>query len=205
MHSDAKMKGFTMQAPKSICVYCGSSDRGRDSHRTAAYDLGATLAQNQIRLVYGGGDIGLMGIVADSVLEHDGDVTGVIPQFLMDMEVGHDGCTELIITKNMHERKQRMAELSDAFVILPGGLGTLDEAFEILTWRQLRLHDKPVIFVNVDDFWSPLLAMIDNQITENYVRAEHRHLYDVVARIEDILPMIERSLGADISTELSRF
>jgi uncharacterized protein (TIGR00730 family) len=146
-----------------------------------------------------------MGIVADSVLEHDGDVTGIIPQFLMDMEVGHDGCTELIITKSMHERKQRMAELSDAFVILPGGLGTLDEAFEILTWRQLRLHDKPVIFVNVDDFWSPLLAMIDNQITENYVRAEHRRLYDVVARIEDILPMVKRSLGADTSTELSRF
>ena len=145
-----------------------------------------------------------MGVVADSVLEHDGAVTGIIPQFLMDMEGGHDGCTELIITKSMHERKQRMAEVSDAFAILPGGLGTLDEAFEILTWRQLRLHDKPIIFVNIDDFWSPLLDMIDNQIAENYVRAEHRRLYGVVECVEDLLPTIERSPSAGIPPELSR-
>lgn len=159
------------------------------------------LAQHKIRLVYGGGHIGLMGVAADAALEHEGEVTGVIPKFLKDMEVGHDGCTELIITESMHERKQRMAELSDAFVILPGGLGTLDEAFEILTWRQLRLHDKPVIFVNIDNFWSPLLDMIDYQISENYVRAEHRRLYDVATRIEDILPMIERSPNVSIPLE----
>lgn len=186
---------------KSICVFCGASDRGRDSHRKAAYDLGAMLAQHKIRLVYGGGHIGLMGVAADAALEHEGEVTGVIPKFLKDMEVGHDGCTKLIITESMHERKQRMAELSDAFVILPGGLGTLDEAFEILTWRQLRLHDKPVIFVNIDNFWSPLLDMIDYQISENYVRAEHRRLYDVATRIEDILPMIERSPNVSIPLE----
>ena len=119
-----------MPTPKSVCVYCGSSDRGRDSHQTAAQDLGGTLAKRGIRLVYGGGHVGLMGITADAALQHNGEVIGIIPQFLKDMEVGHGGCTELIVTETMHERKRRMVELSDAFVILPGGLGTLDETFE---------------------------------------------------------------------------
>lgn len=193
-----------MPTPKSVCVYCGSSDRGRDSHQRAAQDLGATLAQQGIRLVYGGGHVGLMGITADAALAHNGEVTGIIPQFLKDMEVGHGGCTELIVTETMHERKRRMVELSDAFVILPGGLGTLDETFEILTWRQLRLHDKPIIFVNIDEFWSPLLDLIDNQIAENYVRAEHRRLYDVVDSVADILPAIERSPVAAVPLESSR-
>ncbi|MBL4720783.1 MAG: TIGR00730 family Rossman fold protein [Alphaproteobacteria bacterium] len=182
-----------MPKPNSICVYCGSSDQGPDSHRQAAQDLGETLARNKIRLVYGGGQIGLMGATADAALANGGEVIGIIPQFLKDLEVGHAGCTELIVTDTMHERKRKMVELSDAFAILPGGLGTLDETFEILTWRQLRLHDKPIILVNIDDYWSPLLALIENQINENYVRAEHRRLYEVVDRVEDILPAITRS------------
>ncbi|MBT5108813.1 MAG: TIGR00730 family Rossman fold protein [Rhodospirillaceae bacterium] len=193
-----------MPTPKSVCVYCGSSDRGRDSHQTAAQDLGGTLAKRGIRLVYGGGHVGLMGITADAALQHNGEVIGIIPQFLKDMEVGHGGCTELIVTETMHERKRRMVELSDAFVILPGGLGTLDETFEILTWRQLRLHDKPVIFVNIDEFWSPLLDLIDSQIAENYVRAEHRRLYDVVDCVADVLPAIERSPTAAVPLDSDR-
>jgi hypothetical protein len=190
--------------PNSVCVYCGSSSRGRESHKTAAHNLGETLAQEGIRLVYGGGHVGLMGIAADAALNNNGEVTGIIPQFLKDMEVGHGGCTELIVTETMHERKRRMVELSDAFVILPGGLGTLDETFEILTWRQLRLHDKPIIFVNIDDFWSPLLGLIDSQIAEHYVRAEHRRLYDVVDTVADILPAIKRSPAAAVPLESDR-
>ena len=191
-----------MPMPNSVCVYCGSSSR--ESHKTAAHNLGETLAQEGIRLVYGGGHVGLMGIAADAALNNNGEVTGIIPQFLKDMEVGHGGCTELIVTETMHERKRRMVELSDAFVILPGGLGTLDETFEILTWRQLRLHDKPIIFVNIDDFWSPLLGLIDSQIAEHYVRAEHRRLYDVVDTVADILPAIKRSPAAAVPLESDR-
>jgi uncharacterized protein (TIGR00730 family) len=189
-----------MANPKSICVYCGSSDKGRASHREATLALGETLARNNVRLVYGGGHVGLMGAVADAALNAGGEVTGIIPQFLKDMEVGHGGCTELIVTETMHDRKQQMAALSDAFVILPGGLGTLDETFEILTWRQLGLHDKPIILVNIDDYWSPLLALINNQISENYVRAEHQRLYEVVDNVADVLPVISQLLVDDEHT-----
>lgn len=174
----------------SLCVYCGSSGRVRQSHREAARELGETLARAGIRLVFGGGRVGLMGIVADAVLQGGGDVTGVIPKHLVDLEVGHEGCSELFVTDNMHERKLTMAKLSDAFVILPGGLGTLDETFEILTWKQLGLHDKPVVIADVDSYWQPLIGLIEAQIAENYVREAYRGLFEVVPAVGDILPAI---------------
>lgn len=175
---------------KSLCVYCGSSIRGRDSHHEAARALGETLAAAGIRLVYGGGSVGLMGILADAVLANGGEVVGVIPKFLEQLEVGHSNCTELYVTDNMHDRKLTMARLSDAFAVLPGGLGTLDETFEILTWKQLELHDKPIVLVDLDGFWQPLTTLIDKQIAENYVRTEHRALYAVASGVAEILPTI---------------
>lgn len=185
----------------SLCVYCGSSKRGSESHIDAARDLGVVLADAGIRLVYGGGRVGLMGIVADAVLENGGEVVGVIPKFLQKLEVGHTACTELFVTDNMHDRKLKMAKLSDAFAVLPGGLGTLDETFEILTWKQIKLRDKPVVLVNVDGFWDPLMSLIESQIAENYVRTEHRELYEVAPTVADVLPIIRSMPPARFSLE----
>lgn len=176
---------------RTLCVYCGSSSRGRESHHAAATRLGQIMAENGIRLVYGGGRIGMMGLVADAVLEGGGEVVGIIPEFLDQVEVGHSGVTNLIVTANMHERKEKMAEMSDAFLILPGGLGTLDETFEILTWKQLQLHDKPFIIADIDGYWKPLVSLIDDMIEENYARPENRELFTVIENIEDVLPALE--------------
>ncbi len=180
-----------MRRIDSVCVYCGSSARVRGSHREAAQRFGALLAESGIRLVFGGGRVGLMGLLADAALARGGEVIGVIPEFLRELEVGHANCTELIVTDSMHSRKRRMAELSDGFVILPGGLGTLDETFEIITWKQLGLHDKPIVVCDVDGFWQPLEALIANLIREHYVRPEHQHLFRTVAGIDEVLPALE--------------
>ncbi len=175
----------------SLCVYCGSSDRVDPDHRRAASTLGRLLGENGIRLVYGGGRIGLMGLAADAALTAGGEVTGIIPYHLHDVEVGHKGVTELIVTDSMHQRKQRMFELSDAFAILPGGLGTLDETFEILTWKQLKLHDKPVILVNHKGYWQPFLDMVDHVIEQGFSRPSVREFFTVVDRVEDVIAAIE--------------
>src|SRR6185503_522242 len=141
-----------MPAMRSVCVFCGSSSRIADAHRTAAAELGTLIAARGLRLVYGGGRIGLMGVLADAALAAGGEVVGVIPQFLVDLEVAHTGLTELRVVPTMHDRKRAMFELADAFVVLPGGLGTLDETIEIVTWKQLGLHDKPVVLVEVGSF-----------------------------------------------------
>ena len=185
----------------SLCVYCGSSRRGAPSHHDAARQLGEALATNGIRLVYGGGRVGLMGIVADTVLRHGGEVVGVIPKFLEDLEVGHSECTEMHVTSNMHDRKLKMAMLSDAFAVLPGGFGTLDETFEILTWKQLELHDKPIVLVNIDGFWDQLTTLIDAQIEANYGRARHREMYTVAENVADVLPTIRAMPPARFSLE----
>ena len=179
-----------MAQVRSLCVYCGSSGRGRDSHHEAAQRLGRLMAEAGVRLVYGGGRIGLMGLIADAVLQGGGEVVGIIPRFLDQVEVGHSGVSRLVVTENMHERKEKMAELSDAFVILPGGLGTLDETFEILTWKQLQLHDKPVLIVDVDGYWQPLVDLVDRMIEENYAKPEHRALFQVVASVDEVLPAL---------------
>ncbi|MDQ3057484.1 MAG: TIGR00730 family Rossman fold protein [Pseudomonadota bacterium] len=159
---------------KSVCVYCGSNAGSKPIYAERAIALGSELARQNIRLVYGGGNVGLMGIVADAVLGGGGEVTGVIPQQLVDREVAHRGVTQLEIVSSMHERKARMFDLSDGFIALPGGFGTLDEMFEMLTWRQLGLGDKPCAFLDVDGFYTPLIAMMDRMVEERFLHAEQR-------------------------------
>ena len=129
---------------ESVCVFCGSSSGFHPIYKKSAHELGQRIAEEKIRLIYGGGSVGLMGVLADAVMEHGGEVIGIIPQFLYDKEVGHDGLTRLIIVESMHERKQKMAELSNGFIAMPGGIGTMEELFEIFTWSQLALIKKPV-------------------------------------------------------------
>ena len=159
---------------KSICVYCGSNPGANPAYARQAQALGRRLAEQDISLVYGGGNVGLMGVVADAVLAHRGEVVGVIPQQLVDWEVAHRGVTRLEIVDSMHERKQRMFELSDGFIALPGGFGTLDEMFEMLTWRQLGLGNKPCAFLDVGGFWQPLMAMLDTMVRERFLHADQR-------------------------------
>lgn len=165
---------------KRICVFCGSSSGGRPEYRSAARELAAELVRRGIGLVYGGGKLGLMGALADGVLSAGGEVLGVIPEHLAAWEVGHDGLTELHVVHSMHERKKLMADLSDAFVALPGGFGTLEEFCEALTWTQLGLHAKPCGILNVMDYYSPLLTMFDRFVDEKFLNPENRAL--VLAR-----------------------
>jgi uncharacterized protein (TIGR00730 family) len=159
---------------KSICVYCGSNAGNKPVYAQRAQALGARIASEGLQLVYGGGNVGLMGIVADAVLANGGEVIGVIPEQLVQWEVAHKGVTRLEVVANMHERKARMFDLSDAFVALPGGFGTLDEMFEMLTWRQLGLGKKPCAFLDVDGFYAPLMGMIDRMVEERFLHAEQR-------------------------------
>ena len=160
---------------KTLCVYCGSNAGNNPVYAEQARVLGRTMAEQGLVLVYGGGNVGLMGIVADAVLEHGGEVIGVIPQQLVDWEVAHRGVTRLEVVDSMHTRKQRMFELADAFVALPGGFGTLDEMFEMLTWRQLGLGRKPCAFLDVDGFWQPLIAMMDTMVRERFLHHDQRN------------------------------
>ena len=161
---------------KSICVYCGANFNGDPVLRTAIENLAQAFADQQIRLVYGGGSVGVMGIIADEVLKRNGLVTGVIPQFLFDLEVGHLEVTELIITENMHERKQKMADLADGFIILPGGFGTLEEFFEVLTWLQLGLHEKAIGVLNVGGYYDHLFAQMDVMVAHRLLKEKNRAL-----------------------------
>lgn len=181
---------------RSVCVYCGSSSRGPESHREAARQLGSLLAESGIRLVFGGGHVGLMGVTADAALAAGGEVVGVMPDFLCDLEIDHGGCTEMIVTNSMHSRKQKMAELSDGFAILPGGLGTLDEVFEIVTWRQLGLHDKPIVVVDVAGYWQPLRALTDRVAASGYMRPGDAPLFEFVGSVDEILPALRKAPAA---------
>ncbi|MET0396514.1 MAG: TIGR00730 family Rossman fold protein [Longimicrobiaceae bacterium] len=159
---------------KRVCVFCGSSPGVRPAYAAAARAMGTRLAERGIGVVYGGGKVGLMGVVADAAMAAGGEVIGVIPEGLVAREVGHAGVTELRVVRTMHERKALMAELSDAFVALPGGFGTWEEYFEVLTWAQLGIHPKPCGLLNVEGYYGPLLAMMDHAVAEGFVRAEHR-------------------------------
>jgi uncharacterized protein (TIGR00730 family) len=159
---------------RSLCVFCGSNRGTNPRFAAIAMQFGELLAREGISLVYGGGHVGLMGIVADAVLANGGIAIGVIPRALWDREVGHRGLTELHIVETMHERKALMASLSDAFVALPGGLGTLEEIFEVWTWAQLGIHDKPVAFLDAEGFFAPLLEFLDRAVAAGFVRAQHR-------------------------------
>jgi uncharacterized protein (TIGR00730 family) len=184
------MRVKKMAVIKRLCVYCGSSTGVDGGYREAAARLGALLAGSGIELVYGGGRVGLMGVLADAALAAGGRVTGIVPRHLHDREVAHRGVQNLIVVASMHERKQRMFELADAFAVLPGGLGTLDETIEMLTWRQLGLHGKPVIIADIAGYWAPLIALFEHAIAQGFAAASSREFYRVVARIEDVLPTL---------------
>ena len=159
---------------KALCVYCGSNAGNDPAYQMQARALGERLAEAKIRLVYGGGNVGLMRIIADGALAKGGEVIGVIPKHLVDWEVAHHGITRLEVVDSMHTRKARMFELSDGFVALPGGFGTLDEMFEMLTWRQLGLGKKPCAFLDASGFWQPLMTMLDTMVRERFLHAEQR-------------------------------
>ena len=179
-----------MRKLNSVCVFCGSSEGSDPVYAQTARTLGRLIAEANARLIYGGASIGLMGDVARAALEAGGEVIGIIPQFLRAREIELGSLTELVITPNMHERKERMHGLSDAFVILPGGLGTLEEVLEAMTWAQLGLHKKPIVFVNVKGFWDPLFATFDRVGSHNFARYGLKELYSVVSRVEDTIPAI---------------
>jgi uncharacterized protein (TIGR00730 family) len=172
---------------RSLCVYCGSSGAVAQVYRAAASELGAGLAEAGIELVFGGGHVGLMGLAADAALAKGGRVVGVIPSRLVDAELAHPGVSELFVVNTMHERKARMAERADAFAILPGGIGTLDETFEILSWKQLGLHDKPIFLVDVEGYWAPLQVLLDHIVTSGFARPETRGLLRVVPSVAALL------------------
>lgn len=157
-------------------MYCGSNFNGDPQLKEAVNQLAKVMVQNQIKLVFGGGSVGVMGLIADAILAEGGEAIGVIPQFLMDKEVGHKGLTEMIVTENMHQRKQKMADISDGFLILPGGFGTLEEFFEVLTWLQLGLHKKPIGVLNINGFYNPLFAQMDVMVEQKFLKPINRSL-----------------------------
>jgi len=161
---------------RRICVFCGSNAGARSEYAEAARTLAAVLVERKLGIVYGGGNVGLMGVLADAALAHGGEVIGVIPQSLLDKEVGHRGVTELLVVETMHERKALMNDLADAFIAMPGGFGTLDEFFEVLTWSQLGFHGKPCALLNVAGYYDRMLAMLDHAVTERLLRPAHREL-----------------------------
>lgn len=172
-------------------MFCGSRFGNNPAYEAAARKLGEIMLERDIRLVYGGGSIGLMGVVADTVANGGGEVVGVIPRFLEKLEVGKTDVSEFIVTENMHSRKNRMFDLSDGFVSLPGGLGTLDETFEIMTWKQLRIHAKPIIVLNVEGYWSGLQKLIEDTIEGGFAPEKARELITVVETPEQVFDALE--------------
>ena len=192
-----------MSIIKNVCVYCGSGPGTDPRFVESAIALGKSLAENKVGLVYGGGSIGLMGAVAKSVLDHGGHVTGIIPEFLTKRENALTGAQELIVTHDMHERKRLMFERSDAFVALPGGIGTLEELVEQLTWQQLGRHSKPILLANIENFWEPLLELLAHMRSTAFIRPSLPLEVLKAERVEDILPRL-KAAAAQASEEAKR-
>ena len=180
-----------MGSIQNICIYCGSSDQINDEYLQAAGDMGAELVERGLRLVYGGGGTGMMGALADSVLENGGEVIGIIPTMFETPELIHTGLTELIVVDDINTRKTRMAEIADAFVALPGGFGTFDELFEILTWSQIGLHRSPVGILNTLEYFTPLLAVIEHARQEGFIYNEHIELLITESDSQALLTRME--------------
>jgi uncharacterized protein (TIGR00730 family) len=178
----------------NVCVFCGSSTGINPAYAEAARSLGELLARNNMRLIYGGGNVGLMGIVADAVMAGGGEVIGIIPDFLLKREVGHRGITRLEVVETMHERKKRMADLADAFIALPGGWGTMEELTEVLTWRQLGLIKQPVGIINVNNFFDPLLDQLRKMVQEEFVRPAYLNVLLVETSPEKLLTAFTEAL-----------
>ena len=176
---------------RAVAVFCGSRNGSDPAFARAAEALGQGLAERGIRLVYGGGGVGIMGVLARAALGHGGEVTGVIPRFLMELELRHPNLSELVVVDDMHTRKRVMFERADAFVVLPGGLGTLDEAMEVITWRQLARHDKPVIALSVAGYWEALRAIVDSVIRHGFADPDATRLFSVVETVEELFAAIE--------------
>ena len=194
-----------MQNIRRLCVYCGSSGAVEVQYRAAAGELGVRLAAAGIELVYGGGRVGLMGLLADAALAAGGRVIGIIPSRLRDLELAHRGATELIIVDSMHERKRLMAEKADAFAILPGGLGTLDEMFEIVSWKQLELHDKPILLVDIGGYWAPLRTLLDHIIAHGFARPQTRRLLRIVPTVAALMEALSEEPAPALEMDLERF
>ncbi|OWY67043.1 Rossman fold protein, TIGR00730 family [cyanobacterium TDX16] len=175
---------------ESICIFCGSSTGNRSIYQEAAQAMGEAIARRGLSLVYGGGNVGLMGMVADAALAAGAEVIGVIPKFLVDKEIAHNGLTQLHVVDSMHDRKALMTELADAFIALPGGYGTLEEFCEILTWAQLGLHQKPQGLLNVEGYYDPILQLFDRAVTEDFLRSELRSLVLESSSSEDLLDLL---------------
>lgn len=189
----------------ALCVFCGSQVGADPRLREAAARLGHELGTNGTTLVYGGGQVGLMGVVAEAALKAGGRVIGIIPEHLMRMEAPLREVSELIVVDSMHTRKRRMFDLADAFCVLPGGLGTLDETFEILTWKQLRLHSKPIIIANLEGYWTPWVKLVDGIIANGFAQPSTTGLFSVVDKIEDVLPSAASEMISAVSGESRLF
>ena len=181
---------------RTLCVFCGSAAGDNPAYRAAASTLGTALAAHGTTLIYGGGRTGLMGAVADGVLAGGGKVVGVIPEFLSEKDLGHAHATEMVVVPDMHTRKREMFERADAFCILPGGIGTLEEFFEIATWRQLHRHNKPIVVLNVAGYWTHLVALFEDIIAHGFAHGGHDALMTVVADAAAVVPVLERELAA---------
>lgn len=178
---------------RKICVYCGSGPGTDPAFVESARAFGAILGKNGVGLVFGGGSVGMMGAIAKSVLDHGGSVTGIIPEFLVAREHAMRGADNLIVTRDMHERKRKMFEMADAFVAMPGGIGTLEEVVEQITWVQLGRHRKPILLANIKNFWEPLCALIDHMKHLKFIRDDLNFDLLVADKVEDILPMLQRA------------
>jgi uncharacterized protein (TIGR00730 family) len=193
-----------MNTLKSICLYCGSSPGTNPAYRDAAAQFGETLAEREIRLIYGGGSVGLMGVAADACLARGGEVIGVIPKLLMEKEVGHKGVSKMHIVDNMHERKALMTDLADGFIALPGGFGTLDELFEALTWLQLGYHGKPVGLLNVAGFFNGLITFLDHARDERFLRPLHRDALCVDKNLSTLIGKMQQVEAPDTAKWLDQ-
>jgi len=179
-----------MASRRSVCLFCGSRFGHAPAYKEAAAHVGRTVAERGWRLVYGGGAVGLMGVAAEAALEAGGDVIGVIPEFLRAREVGHSGLTDLIVTDGMHDRKQIMFNLASAFLILPGGVGTMDETIEILTWKQLGNHRKPIVIVDLDGYWRPLLGALEAAVAAGFMGQDTLDMLQVVDSVDAAMPLM---------------
>jgi uncharacterized protein (TIGR00730 family) len=189
---------------KRITVFCGSSYGSEKVYEEQAYALGRTFAAEGIELVYGGADVGLMGVVANGVMDHNGKAIGVLPHFLKRVEIAHDRLTELILVDTMHQRKTKMDELSDGVIALPGGFGTLEEFFEMLTWAQLGLHKKPIAILNVNGFYDDLLSLLQKMVDKGFLKAVNRDMLLVSDNIDELLNMMRHYQAPTVGKWISR-
>jgi len=188
---------------KNIAVFCGSSEGFNEIYRETAWQTGEYLAEKNIGIIYGGGKIGLMGALADGVIEKAGTITGVIPAFLQRREIVHEGISDLVIVETMHERKLKMYELCDAVITLPGGLGTMEEMFEILTWAQLGLHQKPMGLLNINGYYDSLKALLNTMVQEGFLNESYGNMLLVSESLEELLTMMETYQAPEIPTILN--